>query len=193
MNFIKDTHDYNYLIKILILGKGSIGKTIFLNRIKVIDNYKSFKKILPNNYLATIGVDFYIIIIKFNNKIFKFQMWDAAGQERFSTITNNYYKWKNSILIFYDAFDKESFKKAKIYYEEAFQMNDKAIYFLIRCKYDLSSNSEENDFISDEEALQFADKNNIIFAHISSFEKNENGINEIFEIILKEYIKKNKI
>ena len=159
----------------------------------MLDDYKSFKQ-LPNNYLQTIGIDFNVIRIKFNNKIFKFQIWDTAGQERFSTITKDYYKGANSFLIFYDAFDKESFKRAKAYYEEAFKKNVKAIYFLIRCKYDLSSNSEKNDFISDEEALKFVDKNNLFFVHISSFEKNENGINEIFEIFLKEYNKRsNKI
>ena len=186
MNFLKVPEYYDYSLKILIIGKDSIGKTIFLKRIKLLDDYKSFMK-LPHDYLPTIGIDFDIIRIKFNNKIFKIQIWDTAGQERFSPITKTYYIGGHSILIFYDAFDKESFKKAKIYYEEAFQMNDKAIYFLIRSKYDLSLNSEENDFISDEEALQFADKNNIIFAHISSFEKKENGINEVLETILKEY------
>ena len=186
MNFIKESEYYDYIIKVLILGKDSIGKTIFLKRIKLLDDYKSFKK-LSHNYLPTIGSYFDIMRIKFNNKIFKIQIWDTAGQERFSPITKTYYIGGHSILIFYDAFDKESFKKAKIYYEEAFQINDKAVYFLIRSKYDLSLNSEPNDFISDEEAQLFADKNNIIFAHISSFEKNENGINEVFEIILKEY------
>ena len=186
MNFLKVTEYYDYSIKIFILGKDSIGKTIFLKRIKLLDDYNSFKK-LPHNYLPTIGIYFDIMRIKFNNKIFKIQIWDTAGQERFSPITKTYYREGHSILIFYDAFDKESFKKAKIYYEEAFQINDKAVYFLIRSKYDLSLNSEPNDFISDEEAQLFADKNNIIFAHISSIEKNENGINEVFEIILKEY------
>ena len=190
MNFIKDKENYDYIIKAIILGKDSIGKTIFFQRIKLLDDYKSFKKEC-NNYYPTIGIDLHVFTIKFNNKLFRFQLWDTAGQERFSSIIKAYYKVENLILIFYDAFDKESFEKAKAYYEQTFKMNDKGIYFLIRCKYELSSNSEKNDFISDEEALKFTEKKNLFFAHVSSFEKNENGIKEVFELFLKEYALRN--
>ena len=141
MNFLKDIEKYDYIINILLLGKNSIGKSIFFQRL-ILDNYKSFKK-LCNNYIPTIVIDFNIIIIKFNDKIFKIQIWDTSGLECYSAITEAYYKGKDIILIFYDAFDKESFEKVKMYYEETFKLNNKKIYFLIRNKYDLSSNSEK--------------------------------------------------
>ena len=189
MNFLKDTDQYDYLMKLIILGKDLTGKSSFLTRIKSYDNYKSFKDFTVN-YFPTIGIDFGIICIQYNNKIFKFQIWDTSSQERFKSITKSYYNPANYILIFYDALDKESFEKAKVYYEEALNVNNKAIYFLIRSKYDLISNSHNNEIVSDEEALKFADKNNLIFTHISSFEKEENGINEVFEIIMKIEYKK---
>ena len=65
--------------------------------------------------------------------------------------------------------------------------NKKQICFLIRSKYDLNLNLEKNEIVSDEEALEFADKNNFIFTHISSFEKYGNGIDNLFDIIFKEY------
>ena len=66
---------------------------------------------------------------------------------------------------------------------------------LIRSKYDLNIKSEDNfnNFISDEEALEFTEKNNLLFFHISSFEKNESWIKELFSLSLEKYIKKNKI
>ena len=190
MDSIKKTQDYDYVIKLVLVGKDSIGKTKFLDRIKKLDDYKSFKEKF-NNYLFTVGIDFHIIKLIYNNKLFKIQIWDLSGLERYSSIIRSYYKGTNSFLIFYDALEKESFKKAKNYYEEALKSNEKAIYFLIRNKYDLSINSKKNDFISDEEALEFADKNNLFFAHASSFEKNENGIFEILEIVLREYYLRN--
>ena len=63
----------------------------------------------------------------------------------------------------------------------------KIIYFLVRSKYELSLLSEKNEIISDEEVLEFADKNNIIFTHISSFENYGNGIDNLFDLIIKEY------
>ena len=189
MNFLKDTEQYDYLMKLIILGKDFTGKSSFLKRIKSYDNYKSFRKFTAI-YFPTIGIDFGIICIQYNNKIFKFRIWDLSGQERYGAIIKSYYIPANYILIFYDALDKESFKKAKVYYEEALNANNKAIYFLIRSKYDSISNLHNNKIVSDEEALKFADKNNLIFAHISSFEKEENGINEVFEIIMKIEYKK---
>ena len=136
--------------------------------------------------MTTIGIDFFVTSFKFNNKMYKFKIWDTAGLERFSTTNKVYYRGANSIFIFYDALDRQSFEEAKNYYEIALKFNDKAIYCLIRKKYDLNS-KESKGIVSDEEALKFEDKNNLIFAHLSSFEKNIDGINDIFENLIKEF------
>ena len=57
---------------------------------------------------------------------------------------------------------------------------------LIRNKYD---NTYRNE-ISDEEALEFADENNMLFFHLSLHEKNETGVKELFETILNEYFRR---
>ena len=45
------------------------------------------------------------------------------------------------------------------------------------------------DIIKDEEVLEYAEENNIIFSHISIFDKYEDGINELLIKILNKYIK----
>ena len=68
------------------------------------------------------------------------------------------------------------------------------IYVLISSKYDLYIKSaENNNNVPEEEALEFASKNNILFAHLSIAEKNSNGINELMDKVLKEYFKRNKV
>ena len=156
------------------MGKDQIGKTMFYKRIELCNDYKSFNK-LPKNYLLTIGIDSYVTRFKFNYKIFKFNILDTAGLEKFSIINEKFYQGVNSIFIFYDALDRQSFEEAKNYYEKALKNNDKAIYFLIRSKYDLNS-KENKEIISDEEILKFSDENNLIFAHLSSFENNVMGL-----------------
>ncbi|KAF9596129.1 hypothetical protein IFM89_007182 [Coptis chinensis] len=47
------------------------------------------------SYISTIGVDF-------DGKTVKLQIWDIAGQERFRTITNNYYRGAHAIIAFAD-------------------------------------------------------------------------------------------
>ena len=69
-------------------------------------------------------------------------------------------------------------------------MNNKIILILVRIKNDLKMNKalKNNDFVSDEEALEFADKNNIKFAHVSSWEKYGNGIEELFTLVLNQIL-----
>ena len=55
---------------------------------------------------------------------------------------------------------------------------------MIRNKYDSKINEKNVNIISDEERLEFADQNGLIFRHVSCFEKNENGIIDLFELIL---------
>ena len=75
----------------------------------------------------------------------------------------------------------------KFYIENDIQENP--ILILIRYNYQKHFNSnEKKDLISDEEALEYADKNNIYFTHISSIEKNETGIKELLYTVLIKYI-----
>ncbi|KAF9624491.1 hypothetical protein IFM89_011534 [Coptis chinensis] len=43
-------------------------------------------------------------------------MWDTDGQERFRTITNNYYSGAHAIIVVYDVTDQESFNNVKQYW-----------------------------------------------------------------------------
>lgn len=63
---------YDYLVKLIIIGDSGVGKTNILMRFCEQD----FK----NNYVATIGVDFKIKTIQVDDKRFKLQIWDTAGQ-----------------------------------------------------------------------------------------------------------------
>ena len=60
--------------------------------------------------MPTIGVDFKIKNIEVDGKIIKLQIWEqAAGAERFMTITPSYYKMSHGIFVIYDITDRESF------------------------------------------------------------------------------------
>ena len=82
--------------------------------------------------------------------------------------------------MFYDSLDKSSFERIKEHFINIKNINfsNKRIYALMRGKYDLNVKSNEyRDIITDEEILELADENNIIFFHLSNFEKYENGVN----------------
>ena len=62
------------------------------------------------------------------------------------------------------------------------------LFVLIRSRYDEYLESNENKkIISDEEALEYADLNNLFFVHLSNYEKNDTG-NDLLKIVLKNFI-----
>nr|XP_010920684.1 ras-related protein RABE1c isoform X2 [Elaeis guineensis] len=76
--------DYDYLIKLLLIGDSGVGKSCLLLRF----SDGSF----TTSFITTIGIDFKIRTIELDGKRIKLQIWDTAGQERFRTITTAYYR-----------------------------------------------------------------------------------------------------
>ena len=172
-------------MKIVLIGIEKIGKTCFKNRIS---NKETFQKYIKE-YKKTIVSEFGFKIIIKNNKKFRFQIWDIIWNEM---IISAFSKDSHVIIFFYDSMNKQSFEKIKSLYCSG-SLDKNCIFFIVRNKYELKRQSDDNsDLISDEEVLEFADKNNMIFKHISILEKYETGIDELFNEIISEYLKFNK-
>uniref|UniRef100_A0A383VMM6 Uncharacterized protein n=1 Tax=Tetradesmus obliquus TaxID=3088 RepID=A0A383VMM6_TETOB len=97
--------DYDYLIKLLLIGDSGVGKSCLLLRF-------SEDSFTPS-FITTIGIDFKIKKIFLDNKWVKLQIWDTAGQERFRTITSAYYRGAMGILLVYDVTDEASFNNIR--------------------------------------------------------------------------------
>ena len=171
-------------IKLVIIGGDNSGKTKFMQ-------YLMGQNIDINSYIPTIGSQFCSKQIKFYQQKIELDIWDTAGQERYGPLIKIFIKESCLIFLFYNSTDKSSFERAKTKFNIAKDCCDinKAVYVLVSSKYDLSKNIQK---VSEEEALEFATNNNMLFAHISIVEKYGNGINELFDKALKEYFKRKK-
>ena len=183
MEFIENLKEYNYLYKFAIYGKSQTGKTHLANRLKLYNDYSKFIDI-KEKIRYTTGIDFTILCIRYKNKIIKTQLWDTSGVPIYESIITRYFKGTQAILLCYDAYERDSFNYIKNKFSQIKQTNNKAICVLIRNKYDSKINENNVNIVSDEEVLEFADKNNLFFQHISCFEKNGNGIINLIELIL---------
>lgn len=96
---------YDCLIKVLMIGNTSCGKSSLLTRY-VDDSFEPSR-------ISTIGIDFKMKTIDVLGKRAKLQIWDTAGQERFRTITQAYYRGAMGIIIVYDVTDRRSFEDVK--------------------------------------------------------------------------------
>jgi small GTP-binding protein len=93
------------LIKMLIIGESSVGKSCLLLRFAE-DKF-------TESFLTTIGIDFKVRHLVVNDRKVKLQIWDTAGQEKFRTITKAYYRGAHGILLVYDVTSTESFNQTR--------------------------------------------------------------------------------
>ena len=78
--------------KVLLLGDSTVGKTCVL--------LKYTDKIFQETHMMTIGLDYRLKVMQLQSgKEVKLQIWDTAGQDRFRSITKNYYKGSHGIIL----------------------------------------------------------------------------------------------
>ena len=170
-------NNFDYLFKYIIIGDSSVGKSNLL--MKFIQNK------FTEEYLTTIGVEFGTKNIKINNKIYRIQIWDTAGQEYFRSIAKAYFKNCVCAMLVYDITCKESFDNIKNWLQDIHEESPKTVLIvLIGNKIDL----EDKRIISFDDGKNFANENGLIFMETSA--KTGEGINEIFEQTIKEINKK---
>ena len=59
------------------------------------------KKRFENNYLATVGFEFFAFNIKMDNKVIKLQIWDTCGQEIYRSLITNFCKTSSLAILVY--------------------------------------------------------------------------------------------
>ena len=168
-------------LKIILLGNSGVGKTCIINRY-INDQFN------PDSE-TTLGSSFSTKIIKKGNIEYRLNIWDTTGQEKYHSITNLFIKGANAVILVYSINFLSSFEGLNSWYEsikEHLQGNE-YILAVIGSKSDLIKDEEE--VVSEEDAKKFADERDAIFKLVSSKEDPE-GINNLFNTILEELIKK---
>ena len=158
------------VLKLLLLGDSSVGKTSIL--LKYISNK------FDESSISTVGVDYMDKIIDYNKFKIKLQIWDTSGEEKFRTITKNFYRNADGLLVVFDLTKKESYDHIKSWINEAKENNDKLKTILIGNKLDL----KDERIVAIDVAKQFAEKNNLKYIETSA--KDGTNINESFQTII---------
>ncbi|XP_078500723.1 ras-related protein Rab-7L1 isoform X2 [Lissotriton helveticus] len=103
------THDH--LFKVLIVGDATVGKTSLVQRY----SNDSFTK----HYKSTVGVDFALKVLQWSNsETVRLQLWDIAGQERFTSMTRLYYREAAACVIMFDVTNRASFLSSQKWKED---------------------------------------------------------------------------
>ncbi|MFX0090537.1 MAG: Rab family GTPase [Candidatus Hodarchaeota archaeon] len=103
--------------KITLLGDGAVGKTALRERY--------LGKGFSGSYTMTIGADFASKRQLVDNENLIFQIWDLAGQPRFESVRDIYYKGATGALLVYDITRRESFENLNVWLNELWSNNGK--------------------------------------------------------------------
>ena len=159
--------NFHYLFKYIIIGDSAVGKSNLLLQ------YAHNK--FNDDYQATIGVEFGAKNITVNNKIYRIQIWDTAGQENFRSITRAYYKNSVCAMVVYDITNKDTFNNVQTWIEDCKNQSPKTIFMvLVGNKNDL----EDKRQVKYEDGMELANKNGMMFYETSA--KSGFNVEEIF-------------
>jgi len=166
---------YDYLVKVLILGDSSVGKSSLLLRFADDDFSPSF--------ITTIGIDFKLRSVRIDDKIVKLQIWDTAGQERFRTITQAYYRNAMGIFLCYDVTNEASFNNIKNWMRSVREhASPEVLMTLIGNKNDLVSSKK----VKTETAQQLANEYHVPFFETSA--KTNENVEDMFMSMVRRIV-----
>ena len=169
-----------FSFKILFLGGIGVGKTCIINRY--------VKNNFINDQTPTIGIDYKSKIVIYNSKKIKLKIFDTSGQERFHTLTKNYYRGADGIIMVFDLKRSETFDELTYWMEEINKNCDKNKIGLILVGNKNDGNLDERK-ISREQGNKIAELYNFIYIETSAV-TNDN-IKECFDLMVKTLFEKN--
>lgn len=171
MSLSKDSDDYDYLFKVVLIGDSGVGKSNLLSRFTRNEFCLESK--------STIGVEFATRSVQIDGKTIKAQIWDTAGQERYRAITSAYYRGAVGALLVYDITSFESFNNARKWLTELRDHSDSNIVVLLAGnKNDLSHLRA----VSVEQAHVFANSEDLTTIETSAL--NSSNVEQAFTDLL---------
>jgi Ras-related protein Rab-1A len=140
---------YDLNFKIIVIGNIGVGKSCL--------SLKATKGIFLEEYISTIGFEFYCFNVKVDDKIIKLQIWDTCGQEAYRSLIKNFYRNASLAIIVYSVEDSQSFFDIDIWLKQI------KTYGTSSCKIFLIGNKIDTNYrkVSTEQGIKC--KNDFFF------------------------------
>jgi small GTP-binding protein len=118
--------------KIVVIGDPFVGKTTLMLRY----TQKKFREL----YIPTVGVQVSRKTVKIGEYFCSLNIWDIAGQQKFSNIRKLFYEGADGVIIVFDITDKQTFINSTMWYKDYFSLTHMKFGVLIGNKIDLEQN-----------------------------------------------------
>ncbi len=159
------------IYKVVFMGDSGVGKSSIAERL--------VNDVFSISTEATIGASYLSKILSKINKIYNFNIWDTAGQEKYHCLVPLYYKNCDAAMIVYDITNRNSYLAAKKRIPELRKNSNVSAIILIGNKTDLIDRQ-----VPKSEAQLFSSENNVLFLETSA--KTAFHTKDILEKILEE-------
>ena len=110
-------------IKLILIGDSNVGKTTLLYKYINIENTEEI--------CQTVGLENKVKTIQINGLQAKIQIWDTAGQEKYNSLTNQFFQNTDGILLLFDLTNKKTFDNIKKWIKEIKENSDRKIKKII--------------------------------------------------------------
>ena len=154
-------------LKILLVGDSSVGKTTLLLKY-VVGKFS-------DSHITTIGVEYKDKPIILNNRNINLQIWDTSGQERYRSITKNFYRNADGILFVFDVTREDTFAHIKDWLISSDECDKDFKKIIVGNKIDLER------VVSKEKIENFGKAKNMKCYEVSA--KTGEGLDDIFKAI----------
>ncbi len=166
---------FDMIIKLVLIGETAVGKTNLL--LRYTENKYDFSQ------RPTIGMDFVSKDVTIEGRKIKIQFWDTAGQEKYKSIANSYFKISNGIILVYDVSRRETFDKLDRWLVDIRSNSQHEVkILLIGNKIDL----KENRQVTTEEGTEYAKANGLFFWETSGKTNEDNCVFQALDLLIDE-------
>lgn len=168
-----------YQFKLILLGDIAVGKSAILRRF-IDDDFTS-------DYYCTVGVEFHVKTLSVNdNQEADLKIWDTCGEEKYRTITRQYYNNCDGVILVFDLTNKSSFIKLDSWIDDVVNNSPQDVsVVVVGNKKDLKDSIE----VTPNMIKEYFDKKPELIYFESSALSGE-GITQIFQEITKTLIQK---
>ena len=165
-------------LKVILLGDCGVGKTNIILRF--------MKDEFDEDSITTTGSSYIMKKIEKDNITYRLNIWDTAGQEKYRSLTKMFLQDANIIILVYSIVEEITFDNLDYWYNTIIDnCGEDIVIAIVGNKHDLYF----EEAVDEDKAQNYANKKNAIFKLVSAKE-NKLGIDELFNILLDEYINK---
>ena len=157
------------IVKVVIAGDGAVGKTSLIRRYCT--------GMFEESRVMTIGVDFQVKIVEVDGRSIKLSIWDIAGQERFGSFRDTFYRGAQAVALVYDVTDILSLNNLTNWHREIAKVAPRAGFCVVGNKIDLHRAIPRNT------AEDWATAHS--FPYIETSAKTADGVEEFFGALAK--------